>query len=113
MATLDCTVEEFHKFIGPKVRNDIQYLTKKRKKSVGYRCERCGKKRELHAAHIGASRKKIIEQVLSRHAAGDDASRIRVDLEEVRREILAAHRPFEKRIALLCEECHRKQDAKT
>jgi predicted RNA-binding Zn-ribbon protein involved in translation (DUF1610 family) len=112
VATLECTVEEFHKFIGPKVRNDIQYLTKKRKRSLGYRCENCGKKRELEAAHIGASRKQIIERVLRKHRSVGSAGRISVDLAEVRNEISTAHVPIEKHVRMLCSDCHRKLDAR-
>ena len=112
MATLECTIEEFHKFIGPKVRNDIQYLTKKRKRNLGYHCENCGKKGELEAAHIGASRKQVIERVLQNHRSIGPSGRIRLDLTEVRNEILAAHVPIEKHVRMLCSDCHRKLDAR-
>ena len=109
MAEIECTVSEFHKFIGPKIRNDIQYMTKRRKRELKYRCEECGRERELHAAHYGSTRKKIIEKVLKRHLL--DSGVIRGNLEEIRGEILAAHRPIESHMRFLCESCHRKFDA--
>ena len=32
MAEIECTIKEFHKFIGPRIRNMVQLMTKKRKK---------------------------------------------------------------------------------
>lgn len=112
MGTLQCTFEESHKFIDPKVRNDVQYLTKKRKRSLDYRCENCGKKGELQAAHIGLSRKQMIEKVLRKYLDGRSGTTIRVDLAEVRKEILEAHTPMEQYVRMLCVECNRKLDAK-
>jgi hypothetical protein len=97
--------------VGPKVRNDIQYLTKRQKSKIGYRCVTWGKKKELHAAHKGSSRKEIIERVLQRHKLASRPGLVRVDLESVRQEILKEHKPLEKHIDLVCEDCHRKSHA--
>jgi len=65
MAKLICTYPEFHRFIGPRIRNSIQTLTKKRKKQFNHICQMCGEKKELEAAHIhGKERKKVIEKIL-------------------------------------------------
>lgn len=113
MATLTCTQSEFHKFIGPKVRNDIQYITKKRKKELGYHCEECGRKvDELEAAHKGMSRKEIINTVLKKYQVPSNPTTYRVNLEKAREEILAAHEPIEEHISMLCRECHMKSHSK-
>ncbi|MEM0473396.1 MAG: hypothetical protein QXF88_01590 [Candidatus Aenigmatarchaeota archaeon] len=63
MAELLCSISEFNKYIGPRIRNRIQSLTKKRKKELDYICQLCKKKKEIEAAHkIGKSRKDIIKK---------------------------------------------------
>jgi len=34
-------IQDFHNFIGPKIRNDIATITKNKKKSLGYVCQKC------------------------------------------------------------------------
>src|SRR2546427_12661246 len=97
VATFQGTIAEFHKFIGPKVRNDIQILTKARKRELGFVCEECGRKRELEAAHFGRSRLGLIQDVLGHYAVEPDGS-FTIDLEEVRQKILDAHRPIQKHV---------------
>lgn len=111
MAELTCTIKEFHKFIGPKIRNSIQYLTKKRKKELGYICQRCRKRSELEAAHKGKSRKQIIEEVLNKYIIDENNLVVKIDLDKVYREILSAHRPIDDYFEFLCPECHRKQES--
>jgi hypothetical protein len=60
MAELICTIEEYHRFIGPRIRNVIQNMTKKRKLELNNICQECKQNKELEAAHIkGNSRKDI------------------------------------------------------
>lgn len=47
MAKTTCTIEEYNKFIGSRIRNRIQSITKKYKKDLNNICEHCGKKRNL------------------------------------------------------------------
>jgi len=110
MATFHGTIVEFQKYIGPLIRNNVQSLTKARKRKLGSKCEECGEKRELEAAHIGTSRPALIQNALKSYEIGPDG-KITVDLEEARRKILEAHKPIEKHIRLLCRECHEKLDA--
>ena len=56
MAEIICNFDDFNKYIGPRVRNVIQSMTKKPKKELYYKCQRCKKKKsELEAAHIKGS----------------------------------------------------------
>ncbi len=107
MAEMTCTIEEFHKFIGPRIRNSVQSLTRRKKKELGYICQMCNRKRELDAAHIkGRGRRSVIENVLKEYLIDGNDRRIRVDLDEVERRILNDHKPFEKYFKFLCATCH-------
>ena len=112
MAELVCTIEEFNTFVGPKIRNHIQSLTKAPKKRLGNRCQRCHQvKDELDAAHIREyDRKKIIVKVLHRHMIDRSRGIVRVNLQEAEQEIIDAHKPIEKYIILLCKSCHKAYD---
>ena len=113
MAEITCTKEEFYKFIGPRIRNAIQYLTKRRKKELGYICQNCNQKRELEAAHIkGSDRKSIIENELKRHIIDESKGIVKVDLEEFEKKIVAAHKPIDKYFKFLCAKCHTEYDSK-
>lgn len=111
-AELVCTVEEFNHFIGPKIRNHIQSMTKGPKKRLGNRCQRCHKVRaELDAAHVKEyDRKKVVAQVLRHHIVDKKRGIVRVDLHDVEEEIIEAHKPIEKHVILLCKPCHREYD---
>ncbi|GAI19219.1 unnamed protein product [marine sediment metagenome] len=111
MAELICAVKEFHKFIGPRIRNAIQYLTKRRKKELNHICEMCGKQGELEAAHVkGKSRKLVIERILSKYIIDKENKIIKIDLAKVEDEILAAHKPIGDYFKFLCAKCHLKYD---
>ncbi len=112
MAEMTCTIEEFHKFIGPRIRNSIQSLTKRKKKELGYICQMCDKKRELEAAHIrGRDRKSVIESVLMEYLIDGDDKRIRVDLDEVEGRIMSDHKPIDRYFKFLCATCHVEYDS--
>lgn len=110
MAELKCTLKEFHKFIGPRIRNAIQTLTKKRKKELNHLCQDCGQTKELEAAHVqGNGRKAIIEKTLSKYKLSDDS--VVVDLQTIEDEIISAHKPIDKYFKFLCSDCHTKYDS--
>jgi len=68
LAQLICTFKEFGDFVGPRVRNDVASLTKGYKDKLGYKCQQCGEKKELDAAHRHeSSRKIIIKGVLEKY----------------------------------------------
>jgi hypothetical protein len=106
MGLISCTVEEYHRFVGPRIRNVIQNLTRPRKRQLGYRCEACGKKvPELDAAHLpGRSRIKMINDVLSGFQDGNGL--VKGDLSVIERAIITAHTPVETHFRMLCRKCH-------
>ncbi len=66
MANFEGTVQEFHHFFGPRIRNAINNFTRNHRKNLNGICEECGSEKELHSAHIhGSDRRMIIENVLS------------------------------------------------
>src|SRR5438132_2665689 len=100
--------EEFIKFIGPRIRNMIQYKTKSKKKALGGICQGCNNKDELQAAHIkGKDRLTIIRKVLNKHMVKGAVSG---DLEKIEEEIIKAHSPIACFFHFLCEPCHKKYD---
>jgi hypothetical protein len=113
MAELKCTFKEFHKFIGPRIRNAIQNLTKKRKKELDHICQFCKKKNELEAAHIrGNGRKQIIENILSKYIQKENKNLVKIDLQEIEETILSAHKPINDYFKFLCSKCHKEYDSK-
>jgi|SRR3989344_6657823 len=113
MAEIICTIKDFHKYIGPRVRNMIQYITKKRKKELNYICQECKKSKELEAAHMkGKSRGDIIELILKRYVVNKKNNLVRVNLDLFEEEIIYAHKPLDKFFRFLCAKCHTKYDSK-
>ena len=66
MAELSCILEEFYNIIGPRIKNDVAAITKKKKNQLGLICQHCNKKvKELDAAHKhDSSRRDIIKKFL-------------------------------------------------
>ena len=108
MASFTGTKEEFHRYIGPRLRNIVQQITKKRKSQISV-CEHCGAEAELEAAHVkGLGRKDIVDRILKESTTGGIYT---VDLELFEDRFKGEHQPLEKFILLLCGECHRKYDS--
>ncbi|MFZ2072412.1 MAG: hypothetical protein WA101_00635 [Minisyncoccia bacterium] len=113
MVKITCTTEEYNKFIGPRIRNVIQVMTKKRKKELDHKCQKCGNKRELEAAHIiGSERKTIIEKVLKKYRNNPKNELVINNLKKVEEEIILKHKPIDKYFKFLCSSCHKKYDKK-
>ena len=110
MATFSGSVQEFHDFIGPRLRNVINGITRTARKQRGGVCQDCGiKNPELESAHVlGHGRRMIIEQVLRKYT--DEQGSISCPLQEIEAEILEAHRPISETFKFLCPPCHRKYD---
>jgi hypothetical protein len=103
------TIKEYHKFIGPRIRNVVQSITKKAKKDAGNICEICNKELELEAAHIhGKERKQIIEAVLNPFL--DNLGIVEINLEEIEKEIKGKHYPLNETFKFLCKNCHNEYD---
>jgi hypothetical protein len=110
MAKFVGTIQEFHHFIGPRIRNVVnQAAAPHRKKRSGI-CEHCGKKAELQSAHVhGRGRRAIIEAVLIQFKAGENL--LSCDLDQVEKQILDGHFPIEDTFKFICHPCHVAYDA--
>ena len=112
MAEITCTLKDFHKYIGPRVRNVIQSMTKKRKKELNHICQNCNQNKELEAAHIkDKSRKEIIELILKKYISSKNKNFITIDLDKFEKEIIESHKPLDKYFKFLCAKCHKEYDS--
>ena len=111
MAVFEGTEPEFNRYIGPRVRNVVQLMTKSAKRAAGGACSHCGRTGvELEAAHVhGRERTTIIHELLEPYRVGE---MYRVDLESFERKLRVAHEPIEKTFLFLCSDCHRAYDCK-
>jgi 5-methylcytosine-specific restriction endonuclease McrA len=106
MAIFEGTIQEFHHFLGPRIRNAINNLTRDYRKRKNRACEgECGKKdAELHSAHIhGRDRRMIIEEVLSSSMIN---GKIQCNIGSIEKMIMEAHLPIKKNFIFLCHACH-------
>lgn len=102
------TYQEFKRYIGPRLRNLVQMITKKHKATVAA-CEYCGASEKLEAAHIhGRDRNQIINLLM---AASSPKHAVTVNLEKFEADFRREHDPVEKAILILCRNCHAKYDA--
>jgi len=102
------TNPEFKRYIGPRLRNLVQMITKKHKATVAA-CEHCGVEDDLEAAHIrGRDRNQIIDLLM---AANSSAQVVIVDLKKFETDFRREHDPVEKAILILCRRCHSKYDS--
>lgn len=103
---------DFHVLVGPKIRNVVQNITKKKKNELNNICQNCNKQNELDAAHIhGRLRQDIMKIVLEKYKS-DDGNYTIPNLHKVIEEIKAEHIPIEKNFYFLCKKCHREYDSK-
>ena len=111
MAKFEGTIQEYHDFIGPRIRNKIQTLTKSNKNKLARKCQCYGNEAELQSAHQhGYERKTIIEKALGAYKTDDGL--VSCDLGETENKILEAHNPIEKTFLFLCPACHLEYDKK-
>ena len=109
MAIFTGTRSEFRRYIGPRLRNLIQQLTKKHKAEISA-CQHCGSTEHLESAHvIGRDRNDIIEFILNETNSQDIVT---LDILQFERRFIGEHQPLEKAIIILCRRCHKKYDAK-
>jgi len=106
------TVQDFHHYIGPRIRNVINQAAAPHRKSLGGICQECGVKAELQSAHVhGRDRRMLIEGVLSQYARPD--GRIQCDLDEVEKQVVEAHMPIDDTFKFICHPCHVAYDSGT
>lgn len=112
MAEFRGTIQEFHHFVGPRIRNVVQTATAEARRRRGGICEECGGQAKLEAAHIhGRGRRTLVETVLLDYT--DPSGLVCCDLDEAERRILDAHLPIEETFRFLCGTCHSAYDAGT
>ena len=110
MAHFVGTVQEFHHFIGPKIRNAVNGLTRNHRSQRNGICETCETKAELHSAHVdGRKRREIIELELQQFM--DEHAIVSCSLQEIESKILEAHLPVEHTFRFLCQTCHVRYDS--
>lgn len=108
MPTFTGTSRDFKRYVGPRLRNFVQMITKKHKATVGA-CEHCGGGENLESAHVkGRDRNQIIDLLLS---AISTERVVTVELHQFERNFKFEHDPVEKAILILCRQCHRTYDA--
>ncbi len=109
MATIKCSIQEYHRFIGPIIRNKINSFARNIRNEKKGICEFCKEKKILEAAHVhGKGRKFIIESILESYIINEDF--IEGDLLEIEIKILNAHLPIESAFLFLCKKCHNEYD---
>ena len=109
MASFVGTNKEFRRYIGPRLRNLVQQITKNHKAEVSA-CEHCGTKDNLESAHVhGRDRNEIIDLVLDENTHNGIAT---VDIGMFEERFKEEHHPLEKSILILCRSCHKKYDSK-
>ena len=108
MPTFTGTNQEFKRYVGPRLRNFVQMITKKHKAAVGA-CEHCGGGDNLESAHVkGRNRNQIIDLLLLGISI---ESVVTVELQQFEKDFKFEHEPVEKAILILCRRCHRTYDA--
>jgi hypothetical protein len=108
MAKFEGSIQEFHLYLGPRIIDLVNSLTRKnRQKGI---CEHCEKEGKLDSAHVhGKERRTIIESILKRYVVGDQ---VNCDIREIEKLILQAHKPLSDTFKFLCNTCHREYDRK-
>src|SRR5688500_5285816 len=109
MSKFEGTTKEFHRYIGPRIRNLVQSITKGYRRDLG-KCERegCTATEKLEAAHLhGRERPTLIVEALNGYIHDD---RIKVDLITFEERFKELHYPLHETIKILCCKCHREYD---
>ncbi len=110
MSEFSGDLKSFHDYVGPRIRNKINVVTKKIKDSKKRICEHCKEEKDLESAHIhGIGRRDIIEKVLINYTKN---GKISGELKLIENEIIKAHYPLEQAFIFICRSCHRVYDRK-
>lgn len=108
---LECNLEDFNRYVGPKLRNVIQTFTKAEKSKQNGVCEYCDEQAVLQSAHReGEERPEIIKRLLKNYEVSKDWYRI--DLTQFENDFKKAHTPIRDHIFFLCSKCHDEYDKK-
>jgi 5-methylcytosine-specific restriction endonuclease McrA len=107
MAEFKGSIKEFHRFIGPRMRNVVQSITKGYRKDIG-KCEHCSVVTELQAAHVHTKdRQTLILQALDGYIENELIS---VDLSLFENRFKELHYPLDEVFKILCQKCHKDYD---
>jgi ribosomal protein L37AE/L43A len=107
MASFKGTNQELRRYIGPRLRNLVQQITKRHKAEIAA-CHHCGAIENLESAHVrDRNRNEIIDLIAGKYTANGI---IDIDLGVFEETFKTEHRPIEKSILILCRPCHKKYD---
>lgn len=109
MAIFEGSIQEFHHYLGPRIRNAINLFARKERIARNGVCEDCGKiGQTLDSAHIhGRGRRTIIEEALSAHQSNGI---VRCDIRAIEKQILDEHGDIANAFKFLCKGCHVRYD---
>ncbi len=109
MAKFIRTKKEFHRYIGPQLRNLVQQITRKYRIEIG-ECKHCGSDKNLEAAHVkGKERIEIINSILNYYHFENE---FEVNLIEFEEKFKKGHEKIDEVIMILCKNCHSIYDNK-
>jgi hypothetical protein len=118
MAVFVGTIEEFTRYVGPRVKNVVNAVTRDYRRDIG-RCEcegcprhegPCPETVNLESAHItGRERPVIIKDILKDHIHN---AQININLEQFELAFEEKHYPLDEFIKVLCRKCHTEYDKK-
>jgi hypothetical protein len=109
MARFIGTIEDYEKYIGPRIRNIVNTFAKSERDSRNGKCEFCGQNTELESAHKhGKERNQLIKEALKKY---DNGSYFDIDVEKCEQDILELHTPINAVFYFLCRKCHRSYDS--
>lgn len=104
------TIQEFHHFIGPRIRNKVNGITRNDRLARNGVCEFCGKNAVLESAHVdGKGRRTIIESILK--PLENPNGEVKCEIREIECQIIDAHRPVEDTFRFICKPCHKGYDS--
>jgi hypothetical protein len=109
MAIFEGSIQEFHHYVGPRIRNAVNSFARTARNTRNGVCEDCEKSgQELDSAHVhGRDRRTIIETVLSRYESNGV---VRCDVALIEKEILSGHGDVKDAFKFLCKKCHVEYD---
>jgi predicted nucleic-acid-binding Zn-ribbon protein len=100
--------KEFRRYIGPRLRNLVQQISKNHRVALA-NCQHCGTSEYLQAAHVvGRDRNQIIDILLEKFTHNDIVT---IDIGEFEKSFKIEHAPLENSILILCRACHTKYDS--
>lgn len=103
------TIEDFDKYIGPRMRNIVQTSIGKKFKLQTGECEFCGTRDNLELAHIkGKDRKALIKLASKEFLNGDIIYEL--DLNKFETTFRNLHFPLDETFKILCKKHHNEYD---